>query len=255
MLDQSLFRSGRIPGRAAAFATALVAGAAACVPSAAQEPGAAGMVDADPVVLGTIENRLNEAGICTPLTFDLRVVSALVGVPVPSFIPIDTNLRWDQSQHRMIRFASTPEAVRLDFELGCQPSSNGAVLEFIGVKPETLRMADAVACTGVRAGDGSLATLVCRADGRVGRFLSTTVIGLSEKVGRLLPMHLAVPVSEVVAPFGPTRPSSEQASPSSEAGDPPSADTPVKEAPVEEAPAADPDAAAPAGDAGAAAPR
>ncbi|HEX2018798.1 MAG TPA: hypothetical protein VGO17_07645 [Aurantimonas sp.] len=207
------------------------------------------MVDADPIVLGNIESRLNEAGICTPLTFDLRVVSALVGVPVPSFIPIDTNLRWDQSQHRVTRFASTPEAVRLDFELGCQPSSNGSVLEFIGVKPETLRLADTVACTGERAGDGSLAALVCRADGRVGRFLSTTVIGVSEKVGRLLPMHLAVPVSEVVAPFGPTRPSSEQASPSSEAGDPPSADRPL-----EDAPAADPEAAS-AGDAGAASPR
>ena len=169
-------------------------------------PVRAQMVDADAVTLRTIEGRLNEAGVCTSLAFDLRVVSALVGFPIPSFIPIDTNLRWNQSRHTVTRFASTPTEVRLDFEMGCQPGSNGAVLEFIGLEPKDVRLADAVACTGERAGDGSLETLVCTPEGRIGRFLSKTMMGLSAKVGRLLPMNLAVPVSEVVAPFGPTRP-------------------------------------------------
>ena len=173
-------------------------------------PVRAEMVDADAVTLRTTtlfrSGRLNEAGICTSLAFDLRVVSALVGFPIPSFIPIDTNLRWNQSHHEVTRFASTPTEVRLDFEMGCQPGSNGAVLEFIGLAPKDVRLADAVACTGERAGDGSLETLVCTPEGRIGRFLSKTMMGLSAKVGRLLPMNLAVPVSEVVAPFGPTRP-------------------------------------------------
>ena len=169
-------------------------------------PVRAEMVDADAVTLQTIERRLNEAGICTSLTFDLRAVSALVGFPIPSFIPIDTNLRWNQSHHEVTRFASTPGKVLLDFQMGCQPGSNGAVLEFIGLEPKDVRLADAVACAGERAGDGSLETLVCTPEGRIGRFLSKTMIGLSGKVGRLLPMNLAVPVSEVVAPFGPTRP-------------------------------------------------
>lgn len=185
---------------------AAVGAAVAGVPAVAQDAPDAAMVNVDEIALGTIERRLNEAGICTPLTFDLRAVSALVGVPIPAFIPIDTNLRWDQSRHTVARFASTPAAVLLDFEMGCQPSSNGAVLEFLGLKPDALRLSDAVACTGERAGDGSLDTLVCRPEGRIGQFLSKTMIGLSEKVGRLLPMNLAVPVSEVVAPFGPTQP-------------------------------------------------
>ena len=84
--------------------------------------------------------------------------------------------------------------------MGCRPGSNGAVLEFIGLEPKDVRLADAVACAGERAGDGSLETLVCTPEGRIGRLLSKTMIGLSGKVGRLLPMNLAVPVSEVVAP-------------------------------------------------------
>lgn len=197
------------------------------------------MVDADEIVLGTIGKRLEAAGICTPLTFDLRAVSGLLGFPIPSFIPIDTNLRWDQSRHRVTRFASTPDAVRLDFVMGCEPGSNGAVLEFLGLKPEAVRLADTVICNGDRAGDGSLATLVCEPEGRIGRFLSKTIIGLSEKVGRLLPMNLAVPVSEVVAPFGPTRPArAETSQPSGVVGPPAPAAT------VAEPPAADPDPAA-----------
>ncbi|UIJ73706.1 hypothetical protein [Aurantimonas sp. HBX-1] len=205
------------------------------------------MVDADEVVLGTIEKRLDAAGICTPLTFDLRAVSGLLGFPVPSFIPIDTNLRWDQSRHRVTRFASTPDAVRLDFEMGCEPGSNGAVLEFLGLKPETVRLADTVICNGDRAGDGSLATLVCEPEGRIGRFLSKTIIGLSEKVGRLLPMNLAVPVSEVVAPFGPTRPAPPQPAQPSEVERPPMGDTPSTVTPSTEA-EREPEAAAPGAD-------
>ncbi|NDV88194.1 hypothetical protein GTW51_15950 [Aurantimonas aggregata] len=206
MFYRLAFRTGSMPPHVSLLGAALLAGVAAATPTIAQESDPVGMVDADPIALGTIESRLNEAGICTPLTFDLRVVSGLVGMPIPSFIPIDTNLRWDQSRHKVARFASTPERVRLDFEMACQPSSNGAVLEFLGLKPEALRLSDTVVCTGERAGDGSLASLVCAPEGRIGRFLSKTIIGLSDKVGRLLPMHLAVPVSEVVAPFGPVRP-------------------------------------------------
>ncbi|MEF2553175.1 hypothetical protein VQ042_17725 [Aurantimonas sp. A2-1-M11] len=228
-----------MPIRASVFAAVLAVGAVADSPTVAQETADTGMVDADTVALGTIESRLNEAGICTPLTFDLRVVSALVGFPIPSFVPVDTNLRWDQSRHQVTRFASTPDKVLLDFEMGCQPSSNGAVLEFIGLKPEVMRLADTVACTGERAGDGSLGTLVCEPEGRIGRFLSKTMIGLSGKVGRLLPMNLAVPVSEVVAPFGPTRPGNAPPLQPPEVEGPPPADAPSAETPV-----ADPDTAA-----------
>ena len=236
MVNRPAFRSASVRTRVSVVAAVLAAGAAAAAPTVAQEAPNTAMVDADEIALGTIESRLNEAGICTPLTFDLRVVSALVGVPIPAFIPIDTNLRWNQSRHQVTRFASTPEEVLLDFEMGCQPSSNGAVLEFLGLKPETLRLSDAVTCTGERAGDGSLETLVCRPEGRVGRFLSTSIIGLSEKVGRLLPMQLAVPVSEVVAPFGPMRPANATHPPEVEG-------PPLTDAPSVDTPAADPDAA------------
>ncbi|MEH6718840.1 MAG: hypothetical protein V7704_08175 [Aurantimonas endophytica] len=234
------FLSARCRPRVSLIAAAFGAIATACTPTVAQETAETGMVDADPITLGTIERRLDEAGICTPLAFDLRIVSALVGVPIPSFIPIDTSLRWDQSRHQVTRFASTPQEVVLDFEMGCQPSSNGAVLEFVGLKPESLRLADAVACTGKRAGDGSLDTLVCEPEGRVGRFLSKNIIGLSEKVGRLLPMHLAVSVSEVVAPFGPTRPANAQPSQSPVVEGPAMGD-----APLAVTPSAEPDAAEP----------
>ncbi|HDZ71811.1 MAG TPA: hypothetical protein ENH55_03285 [Aurantimonas coralicida] len=160
----------------------------------AQEVGADGLVDADLATLVVIEDRLNAADICQPLQFDLRTVSSLVGLPIPAFIPIDTNLRWDQSRHRMTRFASTPTDVVLDFRMGCQPSTNGAVLDYLGLSPDKVRLDDAVSCKGRRIADGDLDTLVCTVEGKVGKLLAKTIIGLSDKIGRLLPMQLAVAV-------------------------------------------------------------
>lgn len=179
----------------------------------AQEPGLRDALEADLETLTAIEDRLNAAGICAPLQFDLRTVSALVGLPVPAFVPIDTHLRWDQSRHQVERFASTPTQVVLEFRLGCQPSTNGAVLDYLGLSPDKVRLDDAVSCTGKRMANGDLDTLVCTVEGKVGKLLAKTIIGLSEKVGRLLPMHLAVavpatptqatvPGSGTVAPLG-----------------------------------------------------
>lgn len=152
------------------------------------------LVDADLATLVAIEDRLNAADICQPLQFDLRTVSSLVGLPIPGFIPIDTNLRWDQSRHRVTRFSSTPNSVGLDFRMGCQPSTNGAVLDYLGLSPDKVRLDDAVSCRGGRTANGDLDTLVCTVEGKVGKLLAKTIIGLSDKVGRLLPMQLAVAV-------------------------------------------------------------
>ena len=152
------------------------------------------LVEADLPTMMAIEDRLNAAGLCTPLQFDLRTISALLGVPIPAFIPIDTNLRWDQSRNRVTRFGSSPKKVELDFKLGCQPSTNGVALDFFGLSPDKVRLDDKVKCAGDRTKDGELATLVCRVDGKIGRFLSKNIIGLSTRVGKLLPMSLAVPV-------------------------------------------------------------
>lgn len=160
----------------------------------AQDVGADQRVNADLATLVAIEDRLNAADICQPLQFDLRTVSSLVGFPIPAFIPIDTNLRWDQNRHRVTRFASTPTDVVLDFRMGCQPSTNGAVLDYLGLSPDKVRLDDTVSCKGGRMANGDLDTLVCTAEGKVGKLLATTIIGLSEKVGRLLPMQLAVVV-------------------------------------------------------------
>ncbi len=160
----------------------------------AQGSGVDEHVDADLATLVAIEDRLNAADICQPLRFDLRTVSSLVGFPIPAFIPIDTNLRWDQNRHRVTRFASTPTDVVLDFRMGCQPSTNGAVLDYLGLSPDKVRLDDQVSCTGNRMANGDLDTLVCTVDGKVGKLLAKTIIGLSDKVGRLLPMQVAVAV-------------------------------------------------------------
>lgn len=165
----------------------------------AQDGGADERVDADLATRVAIEDRLNAADICQPLQFDLRTVSSLVGLPIPAFIPIDTNLRWDQSRHRVTRFASTPTDVVLDFRMGCQPSTNGAVLDYLGLSPDKVRLDDAVSCKGARMVNGDLDTLVCTVEGKVGKLLAKTIIGLSEKVGRLLPMQLAVAAPTIPA--------------------------------------------------------
>lgn len=165
----------------------------------AQDVGADRRVNADLATLVAIEDRLNTADICQPLQFDLRTVSSLVGFPIPAFIPIDTNLRWDQNRHRVTRFASTPTDVVLNFRMGCQPSTNGAVLDYVGLSPDKVRLDDAVSCKGERMANGDLDTLVCTVEGKVGKLLAKTIIGLSEKVGRLLPMQLAVVVPATLA--------------------------------------------------------
>ncbi len=153
------------------------------------------LVEAELPTMVAIEDRLNAAKLCTPLQFDLRTISGLLGLPIPAFIPIDTNLRWDQSRHRVTRFASSPTKVELDFKLGCQPSTNGVALDFFGLSPDKVRLDDDVKCVGSRTPDGELGTLVCHVDGKIGRFLSKNIIGLSAKVAKLLPMNLAVPVT------------------------------------------------------------
>lgn len=153
------------------------------------------LVEAELPTMVAIEDRLNAAGLCTPLQFDLRTISGLLGFPIPTFIPIDTHLRWDQSRHRVTRFSSSPTEVELDFKLGCQPSTNGVALDFLGLAPDKVRLDDDVRCIGDRMPDGELGTLACKVDGKIGRFLSKNIIGLSAKVGKLLPMNLAVPVA------------------------------------------------------------
>lgn len=165
----------------------------------AQDVEADQRVDADLATLVAIEDRLNAADICQPLQFDLRTISSLVGFPIPASIPIDTNLRWDQNRHRVTRFASTPTDVVLNFRMGCQPSTNGAVLDYVGLSPDKVRLDDAVSCKGERMANGDLDTLVCTVEGKVGKLLAKTIIGLSEKVGRLLPMQLAVVVPATLA--------------------------------------------------------
>ena len=173
-------------------------------PSLAQTPPPAAetLVEADLPTMVAVEDRLNAAGLCTPLQFDLRTITGLLGFPIPAFLPIDTNLRWDQSRHRVTRFASSPSKVELDFKLGCQPSTNGVALDFVGLSPDKVRLDDKVKCSGDRTQDGELGSLVCTVDGKIGRFLSKNIIGLSAKVGKLLPMNLAVQVVDpaVTAP-------------------------------------------------------
>ena len=103
----------------------------------------------------------------------------------------------------MVRFASSRRAVELDFKLGCQPSTNGSVLELVGLSPDKVRLDDDVKCVGDRMPDGEVGTLACKVDGKIGRFLSKNLIGLSPKVAGLLPMNLAVPmVAAAPAPSG-----------------------------------------------------
>ena len=183
------------------------------LPGQAQTPPPASetSVEAELPTMVAIEDRLNAAGLCSPLKFDLRSISALLGVPIPAFLPIDTNLRWDQNRHRVTRFSSSPTKVELDFKLGCQPSTNGVALDFFGLSPDKVRLDDDVKCRGERTPDGDLGTLVCQVDGKIGRFLSKNIIGLSAKVGKLLPMSLAVPVTGSAAAtpdVGPAAPAS-----------------------------------------------
>lgn len=175
------------------------------------------LMEAELPTTAQIEERLNAASLCTPLQFDLRTISALLGVPIPAFIPIDTSLRWDQSRHSVTRFASSPTQVELDFKLGCQPSTNGVALEFFGLSPDKVRLDDDVKCVGDRTPGGDLGTLACRVDSKIGRFLSQNIIGLSARVGDVLPMNLAVPADAGSAAEA-SRIETDEAAPSEAAG-------------------------------------
>jgi hypothetical protein len=119
-----------------------------------------------------LENKLNGSNICTPLKFDAKKVAEYLGYKVSALIRGNTTVGWDKNSHKVKSFSvDANHNLRADIELGCQPSSQGAILKLIGKKPAEFRITDNVDCTGTVGPDGSVPDLSCKVSGEGAKFL------------------------------------------------------------------------------------
>jgi hypothetical protein len=137
-----------------------------------------------------LEAKLNQSSICTPLKFDVKDVAKLLGISVPNTpIPIDTTVGWDQNTHKVKSVVvNTSHKLSADLELGCQPSSEGAVLKILNITPAQVRLRESVSCTATVGADGSVPNLVCKPSGEVGKLLGA----ITNLNGQLRPIFQAV---------------------------------------------------------------
>ena len=75
-----------------------------------------------------------------------------------------------------------------DIEIGCQPSSQGALLKLFGKKPNDFRITDRVACNGAVRPNGSVPDLNCKVSGEGAKFLAA----ITDLTGQLKIIFTAV---------------------------------------------------------------
>ncbi|MEE2952593.1 MAG: hypothetical protein VYD57_15275 [Pseudomonadota bacterium] len=128
-----------------------------------------------PATSASIAEQLRNSQICTPLAFDLNDVAGLFGFTKPSFVPIDTNLRWDKNSHSVERFQSDGVTWEATIDIGCQPASNGKVLEYIGLTPERLRLPGKALCAGTMNDAGQIGAADCTIEGTIVPYVAKTI--------------------------------------------------------------------------------
>ena len=128
-----------------------------------------------PATSASITEQLRNSQICTPLAFDLNDVAGLFGFTKPSFVPIDTNLRWDKNSHSVERFQSDGVTWEATIDIGCQPASNGKVLEYIGLTPERLRLPGKALCAGTMNDAGQIGAADCTIEGTIVPYVAKTI--------------------------------------------------------------------------------
>ncbi|MER0239600.1 hypothetical protein [Fulvimarina sp. MAC8] len=130
-----------------------------------------------------LTERLNASDICTPLTLNLNDITSLFGVAIPSYLPIDPNLRWDQNAHTVENFIANEGSFEATIKIGCQPSSNGVILEFLGLTADKLRLPGQSYCAGAFGENGELIGNDCTIEGRIVPYVGKT-IDLESRVER-----------------------------------------------------------------------
>ncbi|MEN3793358.1 hypothetical protein [Fulvimarina sp. MAC3] len=122
-----------------------------------------------------LTERLNASEICTPLTLNINDITSLFGVAIPSYLPIDPTLRWDQNAHTVESFAANEGSFEAVINIGCQPSSNGTLLNFIGLTAEKLRLPGQAFCAGAFGENGELVGNDCTIEGRIVPYVGKTI--------------------------------------------------------------------------------
>ncbi|WP_148227470.1 hypothetical protein [Fulvimarina pelagi] len=142
---------------------------------AAAAPAAEAMTAATPLTPAILTERLNASDICTPLTLNINDITSLFGVAIPSILPIDPNLRWDQNAHSVENFVANEGSFEATINIGCQPSSNGVILEFLGLTADKLRLPGRALCAGAFGETGELVGNDCTIEGRIVPYVAKTI--------------------------------------------------------------------------------
>lgn len=119
--------------------------------------------------------RLNASDICTPLTLNINDITSLFGIAIPSYLPIDPTLRWDQNAHMIESFTANEGSFEAVINIGCQPSSNGVLLNFIGLTADKLRLPGQAFCAGAFGENGELIGNDCTIEGRIVPYVGKTI--------------------------------------------------------------------------------
>lgn len=125
-----------------------------------------------------LEDRLNNAGICAQLPeLDTVKVAELVGydLNIPDFLPIDLNARWDKDKHRVSRAENVDGKAILEATLGCEPSSQSAIILALPISPEDVRLNENIGCEGTINEDGSVEGVTCDVSGEIGAFFANFI--------------------------------------------------------------------------------
>ncbi|MDY8110247.1 hypothetical protein U0C82_13980 [Fulvimarina sp. 2208YS6-2-32] len=198
----SLAQTARIPAEDAAGAAAdAAAKPAPATTPAAPATGSAPATTAAPAqapadgpkanfTAEELATRLNASDVCAPLSLDLNDVTSLFGVAIPSYLPIDPNLRWNQNAHTVSTFIENGGTFEATIGIGCQPSSNGVILDFLGLTADKLRLPGTALCAGALDADGRLVGTDCTIEGRIVPYISRT-IDLEGRLERALTASVA----------------------------------------------------------------
>jgi hypothetical protein len=137
-----------------------------------------------------LEAKLNQSQICAPLKFDVIDVAKLLGLSIPDIpIPVDTTIGWDKNEHTVISLAvNVDHKLSSTLELGCQPSSEAAVLKILNLTPDQVRLRENVSCNATVGQDGSVPNLMCNPSGEAGKLLGA----ITDLNGQLKPIFQAV---------------------------------------------------------------
>ncbi|RFC62811.1 hypothetical protein DYI37_12650 [Fulvimarina endophytica] len=119
--------------------------------------------------------RLNASDICTPLTLNVNDITSLFGIAIPSFLPIDPNLRWNQNAHRVTDFVQNEGSFEATINFGCQPNSNGAILDFVGLSADRLRVPGEAFCAGALDEAGGFIGTDCTIEGRITPYIGKAI--------------------------------------------------------------------------------